>query len=245
MSLNQPKYTVRFNCDNFINTYKNLIKIVSKSNDKTFYINTFFYKDFIYFDIVYKYRLNYQEQINYIYSKFNTLTANPDNIYDEVTDKMSNIYELMIKDYVIDTHTIIIGKEVKCIINFGKIEDNIIKYFNPKTKEYCDIKSILYDKYWYKLCCYDNFGKIVHERHFHLIDWDFNRIISLLPNEEKDEEVPEDQIGISVCKICYENKVNILFFPCKHAVSCINCSECLNCPICKRLITSKLEIFIN
>ncbi|GHV49514.1 hypothetical protein AGMMS49579_01440 [Spirochaetia bacterium] len=32
--------------------------------------------------------------------EYNTLTNDPDNVYDEVTDKMSNIYELMTKDYV-------------------------------------------------------------------------------------------------------------------------------------------------
>lgn len=40
-----------------------------------------------------------------------------------------------------------------------------------------------------------------------------------------------------ICKICFENKIDILFKPCKHAMICKNCydrvKKCKNlCPYC-------------
>jgi baculoviral IAP repeat-containing protein 7/8 len=37
-----------------------------------------------------------------------------------------------------------------------------------------------------------------------------------------------------LCKICFENESNIIFFPCKHLVCCQNCAkELSNCAICR------------
>ncbi|GHV49524.1 hypothetical protein AGMMS49579_01480 [Spirochaetia bacterium] len=222
MALEEPKKIV--SRKNIIDVYKRMLKYPFN-----IYIHTRLDNEYVQISVDYESDNYYYttQQINYLQYRYYSLVDEPDNIYDEVADRMSNIYELMTKDYVIDTHTFIGENGPKCVINFGKIEDNIIKYFNPKTKKYCDINSISEFKFRYN--------------NLFFIEWEKSPI----KNKIKDEEVPEDQIGISVCKICYENKVNILFFPCKHAVSCVNCSECLNCPICKRLITSTRYIFIN
>ena len=38
----------------------------------------------------------------------------------------------------------------------------------------------------------------------------------------------------TLCKVCLEKAVNIVFLPCGHFVSCLDCSYCLNtCPICR------------
>jgi Inhibitor of Apoptosis domain/Zinc finger, C3HC4 type (RING finger) len=47
------------------------------------------------------------------------------------------------------------------------------------------------------------------------------------------------------CKICFEQKRQICFFPCKHVCVCDSCSmKCKNCCICRERITGKLRIFL-
>lgn len=50
------------------------------------------------------------------------------------------------------------------------------------------------------------------------------------------------------CKICLDNEIDIIFFPCKHAVLCNNCSMNIHlkhCPICRGHIRKKFEFFLS
>lgn len=48
----------------------------------------------------------------------------------------------------------------------------------------------------------------------------------------------QDANAVPICKICYVNQVNVMFLPCGHIISCIDCSEALKqCPICRQNIT--------
>lgn len=47
----------------------------------------------------------------------------------------------------------------------------------------------------------------------------------------------QDANTIPICKICYVNQVNVMFLPCGHIVSCVDCAEALKqCPICRKEI---------
>ena len=49
------------------------------------------------------------------------------------------------------------------------------------------------------------------------------------------------------CKICMDNKINILFYPCKHALCCNNCYKIMDnksCPICKTDVKYVLDFII-
>jgi len=47
------------------------------------------------------------------------------------------------------------------------------------------------------------------------------------------------------CCICFDNQVNILLFPCRHAIICDICINSLNeCPLCRKIIRSYFKIFI-
>lgn len=49
-----------------------------------------------------------------------------------------------------------------------------------------------------------------------------------------------------ICNICFENEKNILFLPCKHLCSCIDCSKNLNrCPICNKKIKKKINFYLS
>lgn len=50
----------------------------------------------------------------------------------------------------------------------------------------------------------------------------------------------------TTCKICLFNKISIMFQPCNHIVSCVNCSNntlLKKCPICRNEIKKKQKVF--
>lgn len=51
------------------------------------------------------------------------------------------------------------------------------------------------------------------------------------------------------CSICYDNNINILFYPCNHTIMCNICYEEFNkydnkCPLCKKRILSSSKIYL-
>lgn len=45
------------------------------------------------------------------------------------------------------------------------------------------------------------------------------------------------------CKICFENDVQIVFLPCRHACCCVQCAFAMNkCPICRKNINGTVRI---
>ena len=46
------------------------------------------------------------------------------------------------------------------------------------------------------------------------------------------------------CKICMDNKVEVVFFPCRHLISCVSCAQQLrDCPNCRKFIQRKIKTF--
>lgn len=49
---------------------------------------------------------------------------------------------------------------------------------------------------------------------------------------------------VLVCKICMDNDANVVFTPCGHMVSCMQCSQKLKkCAICRRKIKGSIRAF--
>ena len=47
------------------------------------------------------------------------------------------------------------------------------------------------------------------------------------------------------CKICFQNKSNVLFFPCKHLSVCAVCSLKIEiCPICRAQVASAIKVYL-
>ena len=47
------------------------------------------------------------------------------------------------------------------------------------------------------------------------------------------------------CKMCIENEVNVVFLPCRHMSSCLDCSYCVEtCPICRDNIKGRVKVEI-
>ncbi|KAJ0242836.1 hypothetical protein HA466_0201040 [Hirschfeldia incana] len=56
-------------------------------------------------------------------------------------------------------------------------------------------------------------------------------------SEQKDSSQQEKNL----CKVCFEDSVNVLLLPCKHLVLCSACSnKCNQCPICRELIKRRI-----
>ncbi|GHV49520.1 hypothetical protein AGMMS49579_01460 [Spirochaetia bacterium] len=176
--------------------------------------------------------------------EYNSLTDDPDNVYDEVDNKMSNIYNLICSKYVLNTHTFKGPNGPKCVVTFGehvwnRKEDEIIitKYFNPITKQF-QVNSEISDIHIRNKLKYT-----IEKINFELITWNFKRVKNIPKHE--DEIISENQMGISMCKVCLEKKIKILFLPCKHAICCIKCSTLvIACPLCRCKINIKMDIFI-
>ncbi|XP_027329442.1 uncharacterized protein LOC113845928 isoform X5 [Abrus precatorius] len=47
-----------------------------------------------------------------------------------------------------------------------------------------------------------------------------------------------------LCRICFEEEINVVLLPCRHRVLCSICSEkCKRCPICRDSIAERLPVF--
>ena len=49
-----------------------------------------------------------------------------------------------------------------------------------------------------------------------------------------------------LCKICMDDVICMVFFPCGHLISCTNCASSLKiCPICRKLIEGSLKTYMS
>ncbi|XP_077251584.1 putative BOI-related E3 ubiquitin-protein ligase 3 [Tasmannia lanceolata] len=65
---------------------------------------------------------------------------------------------------------------------------------------------------------------------------------------EKEKVIRENQElkDRKTCKVCRENDVSVLLFPCRHLCLCKDCESKLDlCPICKSLKNATLQIFMS
>ncbi|KAI8742848.1 baculoviral IAP repeat-containing protein 8, partial [Biomphalaria glabrata] len=47
------------------------------------------------------------------------------------------------------------------------------------------------------------------------------------------------------CKICYQQRLKIIFLPCGHLISCYICADRLvRCPLCRHTIQEKIEVIM-
>ncbi|XP_044740157.1 baculoviral IAP repeat-containing protein 3-like [Chrysoperla carnea] len=62
--------------------------------------------------------------------------------------------------------------------------------------------------------------------------------------ESKSEKSPSSGDEGCLCQICYLERWNVLFLPCKHALACKKCAPLLtNCPLCREQISATLRIY--
>lgn len=66
-----------------------------------------------------------------------------------------------------------------------------------------------------------------------------NKTLSL---EEENRLLKEARL----CKICMDNEVGIVFLPCGHLASCVNCAPNLqDCPVCRSAIKATVRTFLS
>lgn len=66
-----------------------------------------------------------------------------------------------------------------------------------------------------------------------------NKSLSL---EEENRLLKEARL----CKICMDNEVGIVFLPCGHLASCVNCAPNLqDCPVCRSAIKATVRTFLS
>ncbi|CAG9562710.1 unnamed protein product [Danaus chrysippus] len=68
--------------------------------------------------------------------------------------------------------------------------------------------------------------------------------------EQKFETKPKDKQGSEddskLCKICYNEELNICFVPCGHVVACAKCALSTDkCPMCRRTFTNAVRLYFS
>ena len=49
-----------------------------------------------------------------------------------------------------------------------------------------------------------------------------------------------------ICKICMDNEVGVVFLPCGHLISCVNCAPSLkDCPVCRQSIHGTVKTYMS
>ena len=73
--------------------------------------------------------------------------------------------------------------------------------------------------------------------------------MSFLKEKEEKERAKKEAQALKnqlMCKICWENPLQVTFIPCGHMATCKDCAEKLQdeCPICRQDIIMKQTTFI-
>ncbi|XP_063445445.1 baculoviral IAP repeat-containing protein 2-like [Mytilus trossulus] len=68
------------------------------------------------------------------------------------------------------------------------------------------------------------------------------RTASITSLKEENQNLRDQQ----TCKICLEEPVSIVFLPCGHLASCVNCASMLRrCPICRTFIKGTVKTYLS
>lgn len=67
---------------------------------------------------------------------------------------------------------------------------------------------------------------------------------SATPSSENDKE--KEVSGSTLCKICYNKEIGVVFLPCGHIVACIDCAPALTkCAVCCGKIEASCRVFLS
>ena len=71
--------------------------------------------------------------------------------------------------------------------------------------------------------------------------------LQLSYKERKIEEIENENPRMKedrICKICWSNQVGVVFLPCGHLISCVNCTpKHKDFPFCRQFIKGKIKTF--
>ena len=104
--------------------------------------------------------------------------------------------------------------------NPNRIENEIVPNSNINIVEFINIGN----RNWYNFCF----------------------VVRETDDDEESEEEEEEQ-DTSQCAICFTNKKNTVFLPCRHLACCYDCSRhqtITECVICRTPIQDRMQIFI-
>lgn len=65
-------------------------------------------------------------------------------------------------------------------------------------------------------------------------------------SEAKDPEQVSETNSRSLCKICYEKEIGVVFLPCGHVVACVDCAPALStCAVCRKPLEATFRAFLS
>ncbi|XP_053391856.1 baculoviral IAP repeat-containing protein 7-like [Mercenaria mercenaria] len=112
-----------------------------------------------------------------------------------------------------------------------------------KAKDLCEILFELEEEPTESSCVSDNV--VDSRRHIPTLDEELESGDIQTPEEieslkEENQRLKENQI----CKICLDNRADVIFLPCGHMVSCPQCAPALlKCPICRQTVNGHIKAF--
>lgn len=67
-------------------------------------------------------------------------------------------------------------------------------------------------------------------------------VLPKLSLEEENRQLKEARL----CKICMDNEIGVVFLPCGHLTTCVNCAPSLkDCPVCRSVIKGTVRTFLS
>lgn len=82
------------------------------------------------------------------------------------------------------------------------------------------------------------------------VETNVNSIESIRENAEnlsnikvQNNKSPDDA---KICKICYNEELEVVFLPCGHVIACVKCAcDMKSCAVCRKLITKTVRVFFS
>ena len=60
------------------------------------------------------------------------------------------------------------------------------------------------------------------------------------------EEINGEKNNSNLCKICFQEYMNVLFLPCGHIVACVKCAFSMqSCAICRKSVSTTVTVFLS
>lgn len=87
-------------------------------------------------------------------------------------------------------------------------------------------------------------------KHLKVFNWNIVEIqyiyISLFVDFQTVLRENRELQDMTICKVCMVEKVNIVFLPCGHIVTCAECAPAMRkCPMCRKMVMGTIRAFMS
>jgi hypothetical protein len=170
--------------------------------------------------------INFVNAVKELYEKHESIS------FDMVVEHMGELAET----YKLDNHQNRLRRDpaVRAMIDFKFPEEKVLQIASQLKSQ--DVT----------LSAYILLHKLKEETHGN--SQDTRNVITSAENEEAIRQIKEKNSTLrqlTVCKICMDKDIEVVFLPCAHLVTCAECAGALKaCPVCRQVLKGTVRAFI-